>query len=310
MDDRVWKNISIGLGVICALLIGAAGVILAVGHKPGTPQDTSGPSATIIAAGPSVSSGTSGPSITTSPGTPAPNTTPTIAPGTAAPATVTFSNLALDSANDVKAGLGFKRTFTFQSNGPGAVVPYVTKISTNGYVQMCLSVDGSTPNCPINRPGKGLTIAGAKADKSPNSWTVTLVGYKASRPTVTVSFTWPTSAAKITLAHGRFQGNLGKVTSASDALGGLTATFKPRDTGTLDVQATWTIVSTDATMTLQDVSATPAVMIDERKFAGVDHITPEFTSNVDATKTYQVKLVRTSVDSTDRPHLTAEISFP
>jgi hypothetical protein len=35
-----------------------------------------------------------------------------------------------------------------------------------------------------------------------------------------------------------------------------------------------------------------------------------FTANVDGTKSYQVKLVNTGAASTDRPDLTAQISFP
>jgi hypothetical protein len=305
LDDRVWKNISIALGVICALLIGVAGALLIVGHKGGTPTDTSAPTASLIASEPtpsgSADAGPSGSASLTTPG-------PTTAPGTTvSPATVTFSNLAIDAASDP---LGTTRTFTFQSNGAGPVIPTVTKISKNGWVHICLSVDGKKPYCLNNRANKGVGFSGAKADAAPSTWVVTIIGYKTSAPTVDVSFTWPTSSPQITLTHARFQGTGGASTAAKEALGGLTATFKPRGVGTLNVQATWTIVSTDASMTLSDVTSSPGVTLDQRKFTGVDHIVPAFTANVDATKTYQMKLVRTGADSTDRPDLTAQLSFP
>jgi len=308
LDDRVWRNISIGLGVVCALLIAVAGVLLVVGHKGGGSQSTPASTATQIAAASTPASTASDGTGTTPTVTIAPQSAkPTLVPGTAPAATITFSNLALDSSKDPLYSI---RTFTFTSDGAGSVIPSITKISSGGYVKMCLSADGGKPNCPINRPNKGLTITGAKADKTPNNWTVPLVGYKTSHPTVTVSFTWPTTHPKITMAHGRFQGNPGTRTAATDALGGITATFQPRGVGTADVEVNWSIVTTDATMTLKDVSASPAVLIDERNYSSVDQIQPPFTQAVDGTKAYQVQLVRTGADSTDRPDLTVQISFP
>ncbi len=303
MDDRVWKNVSIALGVICALLIGVASALMIVGHKSGTSGDTPQPSASLVASGPTSSGISTAPSHSSSPGP----SGSAAAPSAASPAVVTFTNLALDSAKDA---LGTVRTFTFQTNGVGTIVANINKISKGGYVKMCLSVDGSKPNCGINRPNHLLTIPGAKSDPTPNTWTITLVGYGASHPTVDVTFGWTTTTPQITLTHGRFQSNNGTGTAATDALGGLTASFKPRGVGTLNFQATWTIVSTDASMTLSDVSSSPAITLDQRKFTGVDHITPVFTANVDATKSYQVKLVNTGASSTDRPDLTAQISFP
>ncbi len=304
MDDRVWKNVSIALGVICALLIGVAAALMVVGPKSGTSGDTPQPSASLVASGPTSSGESITPSDSSSPG---PTGSATARSSAASPALISFSNLALDAAKDP---LGSTRTFTFQSNGVGDIIASVTKISKGGYVKMCLSVDGSKPNCPINRPNHLLIIVGAKSDATPNTWTLSLVGYGTSHPTVDVTFGWTTTTPQITLTHGRFQGNNGKSTAATDALGGLTATFKPRGVGTLNFQATWTIVSTDASMSLSDVSSSPAISLDQRKFQGVDHITPVFTANVDGTKSYQVKLVNTGAAGTDRPDLTAQISFP
>jgi hypothetical protein len=302
LDDRVWKNISIALGVICALLIGVAGALLVVGHK-GNPSDTPTPTPSLVASGPTSSSGSSTPSSSVAPGP----TGSAPVQGAVAPATITFSNLALDAAKDP---LGTIRTFTFTSNGAGAIVADVTKISKGGYVKICLSVDGSKQNCLINRPNQTIGFTGAKSDPTPNNWTITLVGYSTSHPTVDVTFGWTTSTPLITLTHGRFQGNGGTGSTAKDALGGLTAAFKPRGVGTLNFQATWTIVTTDASMSLLDVSSTPAITLDQRKYSGVDHITPVFTASVDNTKSYQVKLVNTGAVGTDRPDLTAQISFP
>jgi len=304
LDDRVWKNVSIALGVICALLIGVAGALLIVGgHKTGSPADSQQPTASQIASGPTSSGSSSGPSGSSSATTPGPTT----GPGVVAPTAITFSNLALDSAKDP---LGTIRTFTFQTNGAGSIVANVTKVSKGGYVKLCLSVDGSKPYCLINRPNSGVAITTAKSDPTPNTWTITLVGYAASHPTVDITLGWTTSTPQITLTHARFQGNNGTSTAATDALGGLTATFKPRGVGTFTFQATWTIVSTDASMLLSDISSSPAITLDQRKFTGVDHITPVFTANVDNTKSYQVKLLNTGASSSDRPDLTAQISFP
>ena len=61
MDDRLWKNVSILLGVACALLIGIAGALLIVGHKSGgstSPTDT--PSASEVASAPTPTAAPSG----------------------------------------------------------------------------------------------------------------------------------------------------------------------------------------------------------------------------------------------------------
>jgi hypothetical protein len=301
VDDRVWKNISIGLGVVCALLIGVAGALLFIGHKGGSAASPS-PTTVDVGSGPTSSGGLNAPSGSSSPGPSgsAPATGPVSA------ATISFSNLALDSDKDPLKTI---RTFTFTSDGSGPVIVQVTGISRSGWVKMCLKVDNSKNNCPIGGAAK-LPKFSTKADATPNTWTVTLVGYGLSKPTVSVSFTWPTSSASINMNHARFQGTSGASTTASDALGGITAAFQPRAVGTLNVQATWTLATTDATMTLLDATTSPAVMVDQRPYTAVDHITPAFTANVDPAKTYQIKLIRSGADSTDRPDMTAQISFP
>ena len=304
MDDRVWKNVSVVLGVVCALLIGVAGALLLVGHKGGTAAATPTPTSD-VASGPTASDGSSSSA--------SPDSGHSSTPGTVAPATIVFSNLALDLDKDPLKTI---RTFTFTSDGAGTVSPKVTGISKGGFAKMCFEVDDG-----IHKPAFNCKIGGATtlsrlsfstaadADRH-DTWTVTLVGYTTSKPTVTVSFTWPTSSPSINLNHARFQGRSGSGTTATDALGGITATFQPRVSGSLNVQATWTLATTDASVTLNDTSVNPVTSVSAKQYQAVDHITPAFTAPVDPSKTYQMKLIRTGADSTDRPDMTVQISFP
>jgi hypothetical protein len=298
VDDRVWKNISILLGVVCALLIGVAGALLIVGHRgssepmPTAPPDVaaaSGPADTALPSGAVLQS--SGPSIVVS----------TATPGKPSPATITFNNVALDAANDTN---GFARTFTFTSDGAGPVTYAVTKTSAGGTTKMCAKVDTSGFTCTVKALPSFLKGA---ADGPHNTWVVTLVGYGSSKPTVDVTFTWPASTAKIQLSHGRFQGS--STQGVSDALNGFSATFKPRIGGAMNVQATWTDITTDANMTLFDATTPPNVTVDQRSYKSATFINPAFTANVDPTKTYRVELRNTSADS-QRPDLTAQVTFP
>ena len=108
---------------------------------------------------------------------------------------------------------------------------------------------------------------------------------------------------KVTFTHGRFQGS-------ANGLNGFAATFQPRAAGQLSVQSAWTLLSTDASMTLYDATAQPAVSLDTKAYKGVAYLNPAYTAQVDPAKTYQIKMQRTSPDSSERPDLTAEISFP
>jgi hypothetical protein len=295
VDERIWKNTSIVLGVVCALLIGVAGALLVVGHKSGPSTAASESPSGEVAVGtatPRVTGGT-GPSVSH-----APTKGPTPTPGKPSPATITFTGLGLDS------GTGNARTFTFTSNGAGPATYSVTKISSGGTVKMCASVDKSAFQCQVGISGRLPNFPKGVSDPTPNEWVVTLIGYRTSAPTVDVTFTWTTSSPKITLTHGRFQG-----TGASDGLNGFSATFKPRSAGSVNVQATWTLVNAKASMTLLDATTAPSVTVDSREYDGVTYINPAFTANVDPTKTYLVKLRNTSADS-QHPDLTAQITFP
>jgi hypothetical protein len=304
VDDRIWKNLSIVLGVVCALLIGVAGALMILGHR-GSSQPTSGPGASEIAVASGSPGNTQGPSGSVSPSQlssapPAP--TPT--PGAPSPATITFNSLGLDAANDTK---GTPRTFTFISDGAGSVTFAVTKISAGGTAKLCIKVDTGAFTCQVGGAGKLPNFPKGKSDPTHNTWTATLVGYGTSKPTVDVAFTWMTSSPKITLSHGRFQGST--TSGVPESLNGFTATFKPRSPGAVNVQATWTLVTANATMTILDATTPPSVTVDTRQYQAATYINPAFTTNVDNTKTYVVELRDSSADS-QRPDLTAQITFP
>jgi hypothetical protein len=295
MDDRVWRNISIGLGVICALLIGVAGALMIVG---GRSDSSAGPSETPIVAEATPTTAAL-PSGSGTVATPAP--TPTPSPGPSLPATIVFNGLGLDAANDTAGTL---RTFTFQSDGAGALNVSVTKTSAGGTSKMCIKVDAGAFACKVGSlPG----FPKASSDTAHSTWTVTLQGYGASKPTVDLSITWPTSSPKVTISHGRFQGS--STTGVSEGLNGFTATFQPRTGGSMNVQASWTGVAANAELILTDVTSTPTVKLDDRNYSGATYVNPSFSFTVDSTKSYQVKLRDTSADS-GRPDLTAQISFP
>ena len=300
MDDRVWKNISIALGVICALLIGVAGALMIVGHKDGSAvPSTSFPT--------SISNVTLPPGVTPGPSSSAPQnqpsgtpTAPTATLAKAAPATMGFSGLGLDAINDTA---GSARTFTFTSDGPGPVTFAVTKISAGGTAKLCINVDGGAYACKVGTSSKLPSFLTSLADQAHDTWTMTLIGYGSSTPVVDVTFTWPTAAAKVTLTHGRFQGT-------PEGINGFTCAFKPRAAGTLNVQSAWTLLSTNANVTLLDATVQPVSTIESKDFASVAYLNPSYSAGVDSTKTYQVKMRRTSADSSERPDLTAQISFP
>ena len=299
MDDRVWKNISIALGVVCALLIGVAGAFMFLGHKSAsTGATTSYPAIAGDATPPTGASGS--PSVVTSPGSATP-AGPTPTPGKASPATMAFTGLGLDAMNDAK---GAPRTFTFTSDGSGPVTFAVTKISSGGYAKLCISVDDGDFGCKIGTPSKLPDFLTAKADQIHDKWVMTLVGYLSSAPTVDVTFTWPTATPKVQLTHGRFQG------TPATGLNGFTATFQPRAAGSLNVQTAWTLLDADASVTLYDATAQPAASLDTKSYKGARYLNPAYTAQLDPTKKYQIKLQRTSPDSSEQPDLTAEISFP
>jgi serine/threonine-protein kinase len=308
----------VGLGLLACLLL-VASVALAGGFLSGTANPSRSPANTDGTSGArSVTPGqTLGARASDSTG--APTATPTR--GQVRPATITFSGLGLDAAGSTgstgsagssgslgpdatSAATGTARTFTFTTDGAGPTTFAVTRISAGGTVKMCASVDQSPFTCQVGVAGRLPSFPKGQADSTPSEWVVTLIGYRTSAPTVDVTFTWPTSDPRITLTHGRFQG-----IGAPDALNGFTATFKPRTSGTLNVQASWTSVSADASMTLLKATTPPPATIDQRQYPGILYLDPAYTSGVDPADTYTVELRNMSTDS-QLPDLTAQISFP
>jgi hypothetical protein len=293
VDDRVWKNLSIGLGVICAILIGVAGALLIVGHRGGSPDTSTPPGSAEASPTQAVESAVPSASVA---GNPSPSAPPVQA---ASMATIVFNGLTLDSENDKTATV---RTFTFASFGSDPLNIAVTKNSPNGSTRLCISVDASKPTCSVGSLPKFTKAQGDAGTQ--NNWKVTVVGYAKSKPTIDLTLSWPTAAPKIMLTHGRLQGS-----PSAEGLNGFTATLKPRAGGSLNVQASWTTVTADVDMSLSDVTSTPAVKLDDRQFKAAAYLNPAYTYNVDSTKTYLIKLRDLSPDS-GRPDLTAQISFP
>ena len=303
MDDRIWKNLSIVLGIVAAVLLGIAGALMVI-PKGGSLGPASSPDSSAVSQGSLGPTDASGNPVGQSPGTiQGPSGTPAPTPnlGPSSPATITFTGLALDSANDKN---GTARTFTFISDGVGPVTYAVTKTSAGGSTKLCAKVDAGGFGCKVG--GLPNFLKGA-ADAAHNTWTVTVVGYGNSHPTVDITFTWPAVTPKITLNHGRFQGSSSP--KVAEALNGFSANFKPRAAGPLSVQASWTTINADVAMTLSDVTTPPAVAVDNRQYSGVTFISPAYNYNVDPTKSYLLKLRNASADS-QRPDLTAQITFP
>jgi hypothetical protein len=300
VDDRVWKNVSIVLGVVCAALIGIAGALMILGNPGGsTPTDAPGSSQIADVTTPPPASS---PSVVKSSGSPVvtPVASPTNVSG-ASPATIEFQGMQLDSE---KASGASARTFTFTSDGAGPVTVAVSKTSAGASTRLCLKVGTAKFACKVGTLPNFLT---AKADGPHDLWTVTLIGYGTTKPTVNVTFTWPAVAPLMTLSHGRLQGST--TAGVAESLNGFSAVFKPRAAGVLNVQASWTVITADIDLTLLDSSTPPAVTVDDRLFKAVTYINPAYTYNVDPTKTYLIKLRNKSADS-GKPDLTTQIAFP
>jgi hypothetical protein len=301
VDDRLWKNLSLALGVVCAILIGVAGVMMVYGNEKTTTTPSGSPTGAIA-------NGTEGPTASGTGGSGSPTVTKTpSSTGPASPAQITFSDMKLDSYNATVNGTGAGRTFSFVTDGAGPVTWAVTKVSAQGTVRMCAKVDQGDFTCKV---GGVMASKGAMSDSTPDkpsTWTVVYYGYGDSTPTIDLSLTWPTTDPKVTLNHGRFQGSTTE--GVSESLNGFSVTFKPRKAGSLNVQASWTVVTADVKVDLLDATTSPAVPVDSKAYSGVNYLNPPYVANVDPSKTYLVKVRDQSADS-QRPDLTAVVQFP
>ena len=323
--SRRWRNVALALGLVAAILVGGIGELVysAVNEAPAPDSATASPvlslataSATPTAhtspttaptqsglASPSAGpSDTSGPTDTSGPSsTPVGTTTP--APqvgGSPSPATITFHEMMLDSAAD---SAGLARTFSFTSDGPGPVSAQVVAAAPLANLKMCIQVNGGPSSCTTGATPGVFTMAPSGGDQA--AWVVTLIATDAgSTPVVDVAFTWQTRAPAITLSHGRFQGS-----PNPDSLRGFTATFKARTSGSIGVIASWPPVTTDASLTLSDVTSSPGSTVGVQTYPATGSIAQSYSHAVSAGRTYQVLVVNTGADS-GRPDLTTTIAFP
>ena len=332
-SSRRWRNIALVLGLVAAILAGATGKLLFAAMNrgssstasPGTSVATASPlpasptpamtgSATLSPTATGGATETPGPSSTASatetPGpsstagassTPMGTTTPAPqASGPASPATITFHQMMLDSEADPS---GTARTFAFTTDGPGSVSAEVAAAAPLANLKMCIQVNGGPQSCTTGATPGFFTMAPSSGDQA--QWVVTLIATDAgATPVVDVAFTWQTRAPAITLSGGRFQG-----APNPDSLRGFTATFKTRAAGSVGLIASWPPVSTDATLTLTDVTSSPGSAVGQATYPATGSITPAYTHAVAAGRTYQIQVLNAGSDS-GRPDLTTTISFP
>jgi hypothetical protein len=303
VNDSSWRSLSAVLGVACVVLIIAAGALLATGGEAS--PNPSGPIATVATAGPSGSAPTgstqpsSSASVTTVPSAPASTPPPAKAPIVG----ITFNNLQLDSSNDA---LGKTRTFTFITDGVGAVGISITKSSpAKQTTRICARVDDGKADC---RVGTKVTYKGAFTDTAHSVWVITLIGNAAASPLVDVAFSWPSNSPKITLTHGRLQGSATPGVSAN--LNGFTATFTPKVAGNVGVTAAWSAITTDVRVSTDQVLGGSSNLMDQKQYSAAQNLgTPGYSFAVSAGKTYSVSLRNLSADS-GRPDLTAVVTIP
>ena len=123
MDERIWKNTSIVLGVVCALLIGVAGALLVVGHKSGPSAAASESPSAEVAAGTATSLVTAGTGASVSH---KPTAAPTPTPGKPSPVWLTVAVAEVKSVPSV----GVKVT----DNGSMPVNGVPVKLQSSGPV--------------------------------------------------------------------------------------------------------------------------------------------------------------------------------
>ena len=212
-------------------------------------------------------------------------------------AEITFTSLVLDSTTDKAAQA---RTFTFASDGPGAISAQVVTTSPTETTKICISADGATPEC-----ASGGTPGFVRPSTTAHShWTVTLTSADEGTPTVDVEFRWPALHPSIKLAGGRFQGS-----PNPDSLRSLEATFKTRAAGAVSLDAAWQPVTTTASTTLSDASGTQPVEVGPATHQAATSLPAAYTHPVAAARMYSLTLFNTGTD-VGRPDLAATITFP
>ena len=230
--------------------------------------------------------------------TTAPSPTPlsSVPPQTSPTATITFTDLMVDSALDFPHP---SRVFTFTSDGPGAVTAQVVASSPMASTDLCVIVDGSAPQCNLGAT-PALTLITTSAH---SSWEFTLIAGTADAGPVDVQFSWPTDNPRITIDHARFQGY-----PNSDALRTLSATFRTRAAGAFSVEAAWLPASAEATLTVTNLSSRRQTAVDEVAYPAAGSLAPAYSRVLKGGQVYGVDLFNGSPDGA-RGDLEATISF-
>lgn len=237
--------------------------------------------------------------------TPSPSmsTSPTLAgsptPVPVAMASLTFDGMMLDAAGGQTSE---PRTFSFLSDGEGVVTASVKSNVTTDMTELCVTVGMSAHNCKTaNSPTLALQAVGEH-----DTWKVEVISADLETPTVSVTLSWPTQSPALTMTHGRLQGSSPDV---PDALNGFNVSFAPRGAGFVTLEASWTIITTDIDISLDDTTKDPSKNVDVKQLKGVKKIDPPYTYGVVGSKKYRLSLRNVDADS-KRPDLTAAISFP
>ena len=215
-------------------------------------------------------------------------------------ATITFHGLMLDALVDSAATVGSEMAFTFSSDGPGEVSVQIVASAPLDTTTICLIGDGKPVGCDVGgSPGITQTTTTAHSD-----WLVNVTSPNAGTPTVDLAFSWPTERPRMTLNHGQFRGS-----PNPDSLRSLTATFRTRAAGSISVDAVWSPISLDATLTLTERAGTASAAIDQIQYSGLTGTTPAYAHTVRSGRNYMVSLYNLSRES-GRPDLDVTIGFP
>jgi hypothetical protein len=89
----------------------------------------------------------------------------------------------------------------------------------------------------------------------------------------------------------------------------LSADFTTRVSGNLRVDAAWSRIAVDATLTLADLSGAKPVTLATTAYPGTVSISPVYTHTVTGGTTYELELYNNGRDA-GRTLLTATIAFP
>ena len=301
--DRRQSRRAAALMLAAALVLGFSGSIVPVsGRAPtATQRLIAAASATTVpsssASLPANGSPSAAPSSSAAPSPTALPASPSVPSQTSPTATITFTNLMLDSVFDFPRSA---RTFSFTSDGPGTVSAQIVASSPLESTVMCVTVDDAPQKCDL-----GVTPELTQTATSVHShWTIALISGNGESPSVDVQFSWPTENPQITVNHARFQGF-----PNPDSLRALSATFTTRTAGRLGVDASWPPAAVDATLTLTNVSSANPTAVDKVAYPGRRAISPIYSHALKGGRIYKLDLFNGSPDAA-RPDLKVTIAFP